>query len=41
MLERRNIKLDNLYSKVSDYDEEKLETIKGFIDFLLETKDKS
>lgn len=35
-----NIKLDNLFSKVSDYDEEKLKTIKEFINFLLETKDK-
>ena len=36
-----NVKLDDLYSKVSDYDEEKLKTIKEFINFLLETKDKS
>mgnify|MGYP006065459493 CR=1 FL=1 len=36
-----NIKLDNLISKVSDYDEEKLKIIKGFINFLLDTKDKN
>ena len=40
-VDNNDIKLDNLFSKVSDYDEEKLKIIKEFINFLLETKDKS
>lgn len=36
-----DIKLNNLFNKVADYDEEKLKIIKDFINFLLDTKDKN
>ncbi|MDE6182394.1 MAG: helix-turn-helix domain-containing protein [Eubacteriales bacterium] len=36
-----DIKLNDLFNKVADYDEEKLKIIKDFINFLLDTKDKN
>ena len=36
-----DIKLNDLFNKVADYDEEKLKIIKDFINFLLDTKGKN